>query len=353
MEDENDLMSLFDQNQELNFEYDFGNNDESNEELDENNELNDNAIDDESQEEVDSNDEDDESGDDSSESSPNLFSSVADVLFEQGLLPSLDSSENIKSVDDLANVVKKEIEIQASIKIEEYLSNLDLEKVARSKQELTDLNSIDEDYLKDNLEVAKQLIYQDYINQGLSEDRARKLLNKTLDLGEDMLIEEALESRESLKQFNLRLEEQAKLDAQKRLEEEKQEQIKLEQEVKKLVFESKDLIKGLPSTKALKDRVYKSMTEIVSKNPQTGELENKFMKDRNTNPIEFDTRMYYLYELTNGFRDLSNISKQVESKAIKKMEQAMRQTRFEDNGLPNYMVDPNSYDSPFGSELVL
>ena len=77
------------------------------------------------------------------------------------------------------------------------------------------------------------------------------------------------------------------------------------------------------------------------------------MKDRNTNPIEFDTRMYYLYELTNGFRDLSNISKQVESKAIKKMEQAMRQTRFEDNGLPNYMVDPNSYDSPFGSELVL
>lgn len=353
MEDENDLMSLFDQNQELNFEYDFGNNDESNEELDENDELNDNAIDDESQEEVDSNDEDDENGDDSSESSPNLFSSVADVLFEQGLLPSLDSSENIKSVDDLANVVKKEIDIQASIKIEEYLSNLDLEKVARSKQELTDLNSIDEDYLKDNLEVAKQLIYQDYINQGLSEDRARKLLNKTLDLGEDMLIEEALESRESLKQFNLRLEEQAKIDAQKRLEEERQEQIKLEQEVKKLVFESKDLVKGLPATKALKDRVYKSMTEIVSKNPQTGELENKFMKDRNTNPIEFDTRMYYLYELTNGFRDLSNISKQVESKAVKKMEQAMRQTRFEDNGLPNYMVDPNSYDSPFGSELVL
>lgn len=353
MEDENDLMSLFDQNQELNFEYDFEDNDESNEELDENDELNDNAIDDENQEEVDSNDEDDESGDDSSESSPNLFSSVADVLFEQGLLPSLDSSENIKSVDDLANVVKKEIDAQASIKIEEYLSNLDLEKIAKSKQELTDLNSIDEDYLKNNLEVAKQLIYQDYINQGLSEDRAKKLLNKTLDLGEEMIIEEALESKESLKQFNLRLEEQAKLDAQKKLEQEKQEQIKLEQEVKKLVFESKDLVKGLPVTKALKDRVYKSMTEIVSKNPQTGELENKFIKDRNTNPIEFDTRMYYLYELTNGFRDLSNISKQVESKAVKKMEQAMRQTRFEDNGLPNYMVDPNSYDSPFGSELVL
>jgi hypothetical protein len=94
------------------------------------------------------------------------------------------------------------------------------------------------------------------------------------------------------------------------------------------------------------------MTEVVSKNPQTGELENKFMKDRSGNPIEFDTKMYYFYELTNGFTDLGKISTNVNSKAVKDLEKALRKTKFEDNGTPGYLSDPNSY-SGFGSELVI
>ena len=94
------------------------------------------------------------------------------------------------------------------------------------------------------------------------------------------------------------------------------------------------------------------MTEVVSKNPETGEMQNKFMQSRSLNPIEFDTKMYYLYELTNGFTDMSSISKTVTSKAVKNLEKVLRKTRFEDNGTPGYLQDPDSYGG-IGSELVL
>jgi len=211
-----------------------------------------------------------------------------------------------------------------------------------------------EDYLKDNLETAKDIILRDYINQGLSEDRARKMLRKTIDLGEDVIVEEALESKESLKVFESK---QAALELQ-RVEQDKinqaKEQEKIDNYIKQFIFDSKEVIKGIPNTKAISDKVFKTMTEVVAKNPQTGELENKFMNDRSKNPIEFDTKMYYLYELTNGFSDLSKIKTVATSSATKNLEKAIRKVKFEDNGTPGYLTDPASYTGGnFGSELVI
>jgi len=357
MEDE-DLMSIFNNGQELNFDNQFVNTDNTDDENVETDDVDTNkdikTIEGEDSEDVDSNEDDDNEGDDQDDdSSPNLYSSISDVLFEQGLLPSLESSKEIKTVDDFTNALKIEIENQTNLKVNDYLSNLDLEKIAISKKALIELDAIDEDYLKNNLEVAKDIILKDYINQGLSEDRARKMLRKTIDLGEDILLEDALESKESLKVFESK---QTALELQ-RVEQEKinqaKEQEQINNEIKQFVFESKEVIKGIPNTKAISDKVFKTMTEVIAKNPITGELENKFMNDRSKNPIVFDTKMYYLYELTNGFSDLTKIKTTVTSSATKNLEKALRKVKFEDNGQPGYLTDPNSYSgSGFGSELV-
>lgn len=358
MEDE-DLMSIFSNGQELNFDSQFINTDENDndnvdtEDVDTDNDIK--TIEGEDSEDVDSDEGDGSEGDDSDDdSSPNLYSSISDVLFEQGLLPSLESSKEIKTVDDFTNALKVEIENQTKLRVDEYLSNLDLEKIATSQKNLIELDSITEDYLKDNLETAKDIILRDYINQGLSEDRARKMLRKTIDLGEDVIIEEALESKESLKVFESK---QATLELQ-RVEQDKinqaKEQEKIDNSIKQFIFDSKEVIKGIPNTKAISDKVFKTMTEVVAKNPQTGELENKFMNDRSKNPIEFDTKMYYLYELTNGFSDLSKIKTVATSSATKNLEKAIRKVKFEDNGTPGYLTDPASYTGGnFGSELVI
>jgi len=75
------------------------------------------------------------------------------------------------------------------------------------------------------------------------------------------------------------------------------------------------------------------------------------MRDRRENPIDFDSKLYYLYEMTNGFKDLSKITNKSETKAISKLERDLRKTKFEDSGTPSYLTDPNSYGG-IGSEIV-
>jgi len=358
MEENEDLTSIFSAGMDLNFDSNYFESDEDQNDEDNDNDLDvdpekNKIIEGEDPEEVDGEEDDNDEGDGSDdESSPNLYSSISNVLFEQGLLPSLESSENIKTVDDFTNALKVEIDTQTKLKVEEHLSNLDLETIASSKKQILELDKIDEDYLKNNLEVAKDIIFRDYVNQGLSEDRAKKMLRKTIDLGEDILLEDALESKESLKVFEAK---QIASELQ-RAEQEKINQIKeqeqIDNSIKQFIFESKEVIKGIPNTKAIGDKVFKTMTEVVGKNPQTGELENKFMNERSKNPVQFDTKMYYLYELTNGFTDLTKIKTTVTSSATKNLEKALRRTKFEDNGQPNYLTDPNSYSGGFGSELV-
>lgn len=350
MEDEN-LMSIFDSGSELNFG---GFEDQSEEITDENDIVENDPIEDEVPEKVDGGEEDDdnEENDPDNESSPQLYSSIADVLKEQGLIPSLESSENIKTVDDLVNVFKNEINTQTNLRLQEYLDNLDLEKIATSKKTQLDLESVTEEYLKENLDVAKQMLFQDLVNQGLSEDRARKMLKKTIDLGEDLVIEEALEAKDSLKEFEKRIQDREQVRYKESVIALQKEQQETDNQIKDYIYNSSEIVKGIPNTKILQEKVFKSMTEIVSKNPNSGEFENRLMKERSENPIKFDTKMYYFYELTNGFTDLGSFKTTVNSKASKTLEKVLRQTKFEDNGTPDFMQDPNSYKSNFGSELV-
>lgn len=356
MENE-DLASIFESGQDLNFDSSYFENTDDTEEIEDDKQNNDDTqnkapIEDDNPEDVNGEEDDNNEGDED-ESSPNLYSSISNVLFEQGILPSLESSDSIKTVDDFTTVLKKEIDLQTQLKVDEYLSNLDLDAIGQSRKANIELDKMDEDYFKDNLEIAKNIILEDYINQGLSEDRAKKMLRKTIDLGEDVLIEDALESKDSLKAFNERKEafELERYNENQKLQ--KLEQDKIDNQIKQFIFDSKEVIKGIPNTKVISDKVFKSMTEVVSKNPQTGELENKFMSQRSKNPIEFDTKMYYLYELTNGFQDLTKIKTNATSTATKNLEKILRKTKFEDNGTPGYLSDPNSYSNGYGSELVI
>lgn len=357
MEDE-DLMSIFDSGMELNYDEGIFV-DESTEDpiIDENKsveEIDDKNIkqpvEEEDPENVDG--EDDNEGDDPDvDASPNLYSSISNVLFEQGIIPSLESADDIKTSEDFVNIFKKEIDIQSSQKLEMYLENIDLEKIAISKKTQLELESINEDYLKDNLEVAKDIIYRDYINQGLSEDRAKKMLRKTIDLGEEMIIEDAIESVQSLKDFEKRIEEYEKVQYKERIAEQIKEQEDIDKAIKSNIYTDKPIIEGITVNKALQDKVFKTMTEVVAKDPKTGEMQNKFMQLRSLDPIAFDTKMYCLFTLTDGFTNLKNISNTVTSKAVKNLESALRKTKFEDNGLPGFMNDPDSYNG-IGSELV-
>lgn len=360
MEDDKELdMGLFEGNQELNFNFALPEDDHIEEEENDDNtnveddtlENNDNNhVEDDSSEEVDEEDVEDEGGD-GGESSSNLYSSLAAFVHEQGLLPSLDIDlKDIKTADDFANAFNKEKAIQVELEVNNYLANLDLNKIGSFKKEINDLNSINSDSLKNDIDLAKRIIYDDYLNQGLDEKKITRMMNRLIDLGEDAILEDAEESLQSLKEFKTREIEKETQFYKEKLEADKIEQAKLDEQMKKTIYESKDLISGLKPNKALQDKVYKSINDIVGKSPD-GTFENKFMKERRENPLEFEIRMYHFYELTNGFKDLSKISTTAKSSAVKDLEKIARQTKLKDNGTPLWQQDANTYDNFAGHVL--
>jgi hypothetical protein len=358
MEEDNLEMGMFDSGFELNTDFSIDHeafeDTEENEITDEDQGLDDpnkeTTVEDESSEEVDSEEDDTDEGSEDSDSSSTLYSSLAAVIHEQGLLPSLNIDvDKIETIDDFVNAFKKEQEIQANAKLDEYIANIDVNQIAQSKQMIQSLESVTEDVLREDIELAKQLIYSDYINQGLDEKKATRLLTRLIDLGDEAILEDAQDSLESLKEYEARKIEYEKESYMQRLEESKAEQAKMDEYVKNTIYNTKEPLTGFTPTKALQDQVYKSITEIVGKSPD-GVFENRFMRDRRENPIEFETRMYFLYELTNGFKDYSKLATSAKSSAVKDLEKIARRTKIKDNGTPTWMQDNDSYDN-IGSVL--
>lgn len=318
-----------------------------------------NSNEDEDPEDVVGDDEEPEGGDDAD--SPNLFSSFASELHSKGVLPTLDLDKTkIEDTDGLATVIKGEIDTQ----VKSYLiskigedgydaleKGVTLSQYQQHVDTVETLDNITEDTLSDDLDLAKRVILQDYINQGLSETRAKRILQKTIDLGEDSVIEDAKESITSLKAFEANRIESEKVAATERMKAEAANQEKIDNDLKSAIYTKKAFIEGINVNKTIQDKVYKSITEVVGESPE-GVMENKLMRDRRENPIEFDSKLYYLYEITEGFKDFSKITTKAATKAATDFEKALRQTKFEDSGAPSYSVDKGSYDG-LGSELVI
>jgi hypothetical protein len=294
--------------------------------------------------------------------SPNVYSSLASVLNEQGLLPSLDlqGDTKIDSADALASAFKSEIQNQ----VKDFLiqrvgeqgydaleKGISLSEYQQFQDNVDTLDTITEDNLAGDVELSKRLILQDYISQGLSEKRAQAILKKSIDLGDEQILEDAMASLESLKEVQVRNLEKTAVErqAQSKLAEEQQE--KIDNDLKNSIYNAKEFIPGLKLNKTIQDRVYNSITKVVGKNP-AGNMENQLMRDRRENPVDFDSKLYYLYEITGGFKDFSKIVSKSESTAISKLEKELRQTKFRDSGTPAFLTDPESYGG-VGQELVL
>lgn len=366
-------MSLFDQdNLELNLE---SNPEEVvEEEVDQEQENNDNlelgedqqtdseeVTEEEDQEEGDKSD--DESNDEESDdiSPDSLYSSFASVLSEKGLLPSLDLENNeIKNVDDLVNSIKGEISNQTKSYLLEKIGEegyealekgISLSEYQQYQETTNNLDSITDEVIEQDLELAKRIIQQDYLSQGMDEKRINRILKKSIDLGDESVIDDAKESLESLKLIQTKKLEKVAEQRQLQVKQQQDLQEKIDNDLKNTIYNSEEFIKGFKVNKSIKDRVYDSITKVVGESP-TGVAENSLMKQRRENPIEFDTKLYYIYEITDGFKDFSKLISRSESKAVSNLEKSLRKSKFEDQGNPSYMDDPESYGG-IGSELVL
>jgi hypothetical protein len=309
-----------------------------------------------SEEEIEDNDRtpvdtsDDEDAEKQTDDDENIFKTFASALVEAGVLSTKDetSLEKIKSFDELKEIIREEIRgnefADLNEQQKEYLEKLSKglthEEVVAINNEKSLLTKLEESDLEENEELRRQLIYSDFLSKGYSEERAKKLTERSFETLSDLEdAQEALRLRkESLKATEKQLEEQR----QKDLENAKKEyETRIEQIKTTLFDETKEIIKGVKVNQTVAKRVFDNITKPV-KHDEQGRPVSKIVEARMKNPVDFDIKLNLIYELTDGFTKVDAFLNQGKQSAIKSFDEKLKTTTFtKGTNATSFRVDPN------------
>lgn len=281
------------------------------------------------------------------------LSSLANALFKDGVLTNLKEEEikTIKTADDFAAVFEKEIQSridEKSRRIDEAL-NLGVEpsEIKKNENLIQYLNGISEDTIKEETEQATQLrmnlIVQDFMNKGFTQERAIKEANKSVAAGSD--IDDALEALESNKtHFNKQYSDLINA-AKKEQEEYKQTIIQRDTEVKENILKNEKLFADMNVTPAIR----KLAVENIQKPVYTDKEGNKFsaiQKYEKENPVDFLSKVALFYTITDGFTNIdkitSNTKGKIKSKALNELAGSLVDINY---GLDNSLSLANNLGS--------
>lgn len=265
-----------------------------------------------------------------SNTSPDFYSSIATALVEDGIFQNPDNTElsKVKTAEDFAEFVSNQVKNQLDERqrrVDEAL-NLGIEPsdIQRYENYINTLNNISEESLTKESEegesLRKNLIYQDYINRGISKERALKYVERSIKTGTD--IEDAKEALQSNKEF---FKEQYDNLINKAKEEEKKEketQRKQAEAFKESILNEKRAFGEIELDKATRQRVYDSVTKPIYTDPETGERLTAIQKYESENKTEFMKNLGLIFVLTDGFKKLDGL---VQGKVKKEVKKGLRE----------------------------
>ena len=128
---------------------------------------------------------------------------------EEGIFPDLDddTTSKISTPEDFAEIVEKTIQSKFDARqkrIDDALNyGVEVTEIKRYENTIQYLDTIKDDVLIDEgdkgEQLRKQLIFQDFVNRGYSQERAQREVTKSLNAGTD--IEDAKEALKSNKEY--------------------------------------------------------------------------------------------------------------------------------------------------------
>jgi hypothetical protein len=283
-----------------------------------------------------------------------LYSSLANVLYNEGVLPNLDlKTKKVNDIDDLVEAIKTEIQANEfgglNDRQKKYLEALksglpeevffDVEKVNYTLESMTDEVLENEE----NIQVRTGVIKEYFMLKGLDEDEAEKLTQQQVDLATD--VEFSKKARNYLGQYNEgRLTEELKLvQENKRLQEESFNKLK------STIETTNKVIDGLPIDAKGKKEILEIITKPVV-TLQDGTPLNQIMKLQAEDPIDFQYKLAYLIYQTKGFKDFSAFTtvKKAKTQAVREFEDILQKSTLD---LSGGLADTESMD--FGKDFIL
>lgn len=261
--------------------------------------------------------EDTTSDKDDGDSPKDIYSSIASSLVDEGIFQNLDDFkiEDIKSVDEFGEFFRKQIKAQLDEeqrRISEALEvGVEPEEVQRYESSLRFLEGITESQLSDEsdkgIDLRKRIIYQDYLNNGASKDKALKLMEMSFKNGTD--VEDAKEALEGNKAYYKSSYDAIIEEGRKEAENEKKALKKRAEDLKKAITTTEEPIAGLKVDKTLRQRAYEVATKPVYKDPDTGRYYTELQKYELEHQDEFMHKLSIIYAATDGFQKLDGLVK--------------------------------------------
>ena len=289
----------------------------------------------------------------------NFYSSIAKAFAEEGIFPDLDdeSASKIKTPEEFRDLIEDRIKSE----LDERQKRVD--EALNAGVEPSDIRKYENtisylDYIKDETitgeneegeKLRKQLIYQDFVNRGYSQERATREVKKSFDAGTD--IEDAKEALKSNLEFFQgqydNLIEEAKAEEEKEIKQRKEQAEKL----KKSILEDKEVFGELSIDKKTRQKIFDNISKPVYKDPNTGQIFTALQKYEMENRTDFLKNVSLVFTLTDGFKNLDGLVKGKVKKEVKKgireLENVLNNTARTSDGnlrfVSNVEDDPESF----------
>lgn len=282
-------------------------------------------------------------------SSPNIYSSIASALKNDGIFPDFDDDElkDVTSPEAFAELFEKAIDAKLDEKqkrIDEALGNgVQPDTVRSYEQTLQYLSSINEEALSAETDegenLRKQIIYNDLVARGYSQEKAMKELEKSFKAGTD--VDDAKDALQSLTDSYTESYKQVQEQAKKQKEDYRAQQQQSIENFKKMVFEDDLKFGDTELDKRTRQQVYDAVMKPVYKDPASGQLLTAFQKYMRENPLEYYKQMGLWYVMTNGGKNIENIAKTAvkkeKVKAIKDLERKINSSALNKDGSLRYV----------------
>lgn len=290
--------------------------------------------------------------------SPELFSSIALALKGGGVFTDLEEDElkEIKSPQDLRNAMQKQVETmfnEQQKRVNDALNvGIEPDAIRRFEGILGQLRSVKDEELtaktKEGENLRRQILMLDFTQQGMSAERAKKLVDRTFADGSD--IDDA---KEALQDSITKIQEKYDSLVNEAKEEQKREQEALRKEAQKLkesILNDKEVFADFEVDKATRKKIYDVISVPSYKDPETGELLTEIQKYEREHRTEFLKFAGLFYVLTNGYKDTKNIVKKKvtkeNNKVWKEVERTLNNSRRNNDGSLNFgssKGDTNSF----------
>lgn len=269
----------------------------------------------------------DEGSNSSSPKQPNdsekLYSTLATQFKANGVLPGLEDTASIKSMDDINAAIKKEVEARfdsEQLAIKEALNlGLPAQELSKQMNVINQLKGISEEFIagEANVDFRKNAIAQDFISKGYDRERAITMAQRSVDSGTD--IDDAKFALASL----IEIEEG---NYQKIITDAKAKEDKSITDIKSYLEKTPEVIPGIKLNSQQSDELYKRITTDL------GNKENAFMRAQKADPVGGRVKMEALAYLTKDFTDFSVFGNSKETDISKNIENLLRGASFTESG---------------------